>query len=402
MKRILFVDDEPHVLSSLQNLLRKQRHEWDMVFALGGDAAIEQLRKTPFDVVVSDMRMPGMDGAALLGYVQAEYPGVARIVLTGHAEQEAMIRALPVAHQFLSKPCDAEVIKRVIERTCALQALLHDEAIRKIVGRLDKLPSVPKCYLELTNAVTRPDAGVSAVASIVEQDPAMAAKVLQLVNSGYFGLSARITSIQQAVVYLGLELIQGLALTAHVFGAFNGASTRGLDLDGLQQHSLVTARLAKRLVPDRRYGDDAFAAAIVHDIGKIILALGVPDRWADVVQTVRVTRQPSHLVERERLGVTHAEIGAYLLGVWGVPLSIVEAVAYHHAPCALQSDDREVLAAVHVADALVNGAGPSARRPYEQELLDVQFIEDIGATALLPQWREIADGELRRLASAGR
>jgi putative nucleotidyltransferase with HDIG domain len=400
MKRILFVDDEPHVLSGLQNLLRKQRHEWDMVFALGGDAALEELRNAPFDVVVSDMRMPGMDGAALLRHVQAEYPNIARIVLTGHAEKEAMVRALPVAHQFLSKPCDAEIIRSVIERTCALQVLLHDEAIRKIVGRLDKLPSVPKSYVELTSAVTQPDGSLSAVATIVEQDPAMAAKVLQLVNSGYFGLSARITSIQQAVVYLGLDLIQGLTLTAHVFATFNGPSARGLDLDGLQQHSVMTARLAKRLVPDRKQGDEAFAAAIVHDIGKIILALGAPDCWAEVVQAARATREPFHVVERERLGVTHAEIGAYLLGVWGVPVSIVEAVAYHHAPRALQSDERQVLAALHVSDAFVNGAGPSAHSPSEEALLDAQFIEEMGLTAMVPQWRAMTAGELRGMTRA--
>lgn len=400
MKRVLFVDDEPNVLAGIQNLLRKQRLEWEMVFALGGQAALEQLRRAPFDVVVSDMRMPGMDGATLLRHVQLEYPSAARIVLSGHADQEAMVRALPVAHQFLSKPCDADVLRTVIERTCTLQALLDDEAIRKIVGRLDKLPSVPKCYLELTTAVTQPDGSVSTVAGIVEKDPAMAAKVLQLVNSGYFGLSTRVTSVQQAVLYLGLDLIQGLALTAQVFATLTKPVAPGFDLDRLQEHSLVTARIAKRLVSDRKRGEEAFAAALVHDIGKIILALDAPDRWAGVAKAVRETRRPAFVVEKELLGVTHAEVGAYLLGVWGVPASIVEVVACHHKPDARRVAAPDVLAALHVADAFVNAAECSDPPFPEEALLDAAFVEDAGLTAMLPHWREVAGWELRLVTRA--
>ncbi|MFZ5757653.1 MAG: response regulator, partial [Pseudomonadota bacterium] len=166
-KRILFVDDEQHVLDGLQNLLRKQRRQWDMVFVSSGEAALEELGRNPFDVVVSDMRMPRMDGATLLRKVKENHPSAARIVLSGHAERDAVLKALPVAHQYLSKPCDPELIRVVIERACALQSLLSSDTIRALIGGMEKLPSVPQTYWELTRALTDPDIGVPEIARIV-------------------------------------------------------------------------------------------------------------------------------------------------------------------------------------------------------------------------------------------
>ena len=399
-KRILFVDDEQNVLHGLQDILRKHRRQWDMVFALGGEAALAELARSPFDVVVSDMKMPGMDGATLLRKVQQDYPSVARLVLSGHAEREAVVRALPVAHQFLSKPCDVQVLRDVIERTCTLQALLHDDTVRTIVGRLDRLPSVPRCYLELTTAISEPESTLAKVGTVVEKDPAMAAKVLQLVNSAFFGAGQRVTSVNRAVIYLGIELIQGLALSAEVFATLKDLPIdSSFSLDRLQEHSVITARLARRLVSDPKKADEAFAAALVHDIGKIVLALSFGDQYGDVMRMAGERRIPGHLVEKEVLGVTHAEVGAYLLGVWGLPYSIVEAVAYHHTP-RLATGAPEVVAAVHVADMLVDTMLERDAGPGESDLLDGVFLEEKGLAPMLSQWRSVATRELELFALA--
>jgi HD-like signal output (HDOD) protein len=384
-KRILFVDDEPNVLEGLQNVFRRQRRGWDMTFAVGGEAALLELERAPFDVIVCDMRMPGMDGAALLERVKGRFPAVARIVLSGRADREAVIRSLPVVHQFLSKPCDGDALHAVIERTCQLQALLSDGSLRTIVGRLDALPSVPQTYLALTAAVARENVGPAELAAIVESDPAMTVKVLQLVNSAYFGLAHSVTSIQQAVTYLGVDLLKGLVLTAHVFAAMVSTPARGLSLDELREHSLRIARLAKRLVDDPRVAQEAFTAAIVHDIGKIVLACGLPGPFATVMSVMGTSKKPVHEIEREILGTTHAEVGAYLLGVWGLPFTIVEAVAYHHMPAMVPTGARDVLMTVHVADALVRGGDAT---------VDVAFLESLGMADRLPRWREIAADHL--------
>jgi putative nucleotidyltransferase with HDIG domain len=391
MKRILFVDDEPQVLAGLRDLLRKQRSQWDMVFALGGQAALDELANGAFDVVVSDMRMPGIDGAALLSKVKEQYPASARIILSGHAERDSVVRALPVAHQFLSKPCDATLLRVVIERACELQRLLQDERIRSVIGKLDRLPSVPQTYWELTQAAGHVGVAIEDLADIVEQDPAMAVKVLQLVNSSYFGLPKRLTSIRQAVSYLGIDLLKALALSVHAFGTMGVTPIEGFSLEQLQKHSLLTARLVKRMVPDVKRAGEAFTAALVHDIGKIVFAISMPETFARVVLGVRQTGRPFHVLEQELLGVTHAEVGAYLLGFWGLPLSIVETVAYHHSPSFVADGEVDILAAVHVADALLNAYMNKSRTPPSEDLLDPLFIERAGLGGRLDEWRGLAE-----------
>jgi DNA-binding NarL/FixJ family response regulator len=246
-KRILFVDDEAAILAGLQGLLRKERVRWDMVFALGGQQALVEMRKTPADVVVTDMRMPGMDGVALLRKIKEEFPASARIVLSGYAERGAVFESLSVAHQFLNKPCSVDLLRAVIERTCNLQELLHDEPLRKVVGSLGGLPSVPRAYAELHRLAGDPSADMSAIAQVVETDPSMSARVLQLVNSAYFGVSQHIASIRQAVSYLGLDLLKGLALTAYIFASVEAQPLAGLSLDELQRCSVLERAGAHRV-----------------------------------------------------------------------------------------------------------------------------------------------------------
>jgi len=398
MKRILFVDDEIAVLDGLRNLLHKRRREWDMTFALGAQAALEELARAPFDVVVSDMRMPGMDGADLLRVVKDQYPGVARVILSSHAEQDMVSRALAVAQQYLYKPCDGEVLRGVIERVCQLQSLVTGTAVREIVGRLDRLPSIPDTYFTLTRSIEDPTVRTDDIARIVQRDPAMCVKVLQLVNSAYFGLSRPMSSVAHAISYLGLDLLRGLALTLNVFAATDPRTSARMSFEKLQQRAILTARVAKQLVADPNEAEAAFTAGLVHDIGTIILALTVPDRHAEVVRRSLATRTPSHIVERELLGVTHAEVGGYLLGVWGLPLPIVEAVAYHHGLPAERCTRMDAAMALYVADALAAHALSGPHRPGDAAAgLDMSALEAAGVARELPRWRDLAEREARAM-----
>ncbi len=389
-KRILFVDDEPNLLEGLRNLLRKQRHQWDMVFACDAPTALAELERAPFDLIVSDMRMPGMDGAALLRTVMDRHPTVARIMLSGYSDREDMLRALPVTHQFLSKPCDVEVLRSAIERTCRLQTMLEDQTIRAVVGRLTSLPSVPAIYWELMKIAARPEVALSDLADVIEQDPAMTAKILQLVNSAYFGLPRTITSIQQGVLYLGVELLKGLTLAASAFTTLERAPCDGFSLVQVQEHSLRCARLAQRLVRDRTLSDEALTAGLVHDVGTIILAVGAPLRFADVIRSSQIERVPRHRLERDVFGTTHAEIGAYLLGVWGLPFPIVEAVAFHHNPGAVASGPRDVLAAVHLADGLVDIDCVGEADTDLERRIDLSFLTTAGFAGERSGWMALA------------
>jgi HD-like signal output (HDOD) protein len=399
MKRILFVDDDQNVLDGLQNLLRKQRREWEMVFVLTAAEALLQLETGSFDVVMTDMRMPVMDGAAFLEVVKEKYPSVARIVLSGQAQREAVMRAVPVAHQYISKPCDADQLRTVIDRVCNLQSFIHDEKVRRVIGRVDRLPSLPRSYTELTQALARPDVGLAQLVAIVETDPAMSAKVLQLVNSAYFGLAQRTSSIFDAVRYLGVELLKGLALMSNVFTSIESNAIRGFSFSKLQQHSLLTARLAQRIIVDQKRREEAFTAGVVHEIGRIVLAFGFPDGIREVQnQAMTEPGRPLHEIEQAVLGVSHAQVGAYLLGVWGLPFSIIESTAYCYTPGAVVTGDRELLAAVHVADALVSKACAVCAIDSEKrdgDSIDRDFLKDAGYSELLPEWRAIAAQQLQ-------
>jgi HD-like signal output (HDOD) protein len=392
VKRVLFVDDDASVLDAFKNILRKRRNEWDMVFVVGGLAALAELEKGPFDVVVTDMRMPGMDGAALLTRVRDTYPATARIVLSGQADRDAIVRALPVTHQFLNKPCDAATLRDVVERTCNLQALLLNDATRSVTGKLNHLPSPPATYLRLTEAMADPNVSSKVIGAIVEEDPAMSAKILQLVNSAYFGLSRNATSVAQAVTYLGLELLRALTLSAHVFSSGEGAGLSRATLDEIQRSSLATATVAKRMLKKRELANEAFTAGVVHDVGRIVLALAMPQQFQEMGELSATSERMPHELEQELLGVTHAEVGAYLLGVWGLPFSIVEATAFHHQPSNAGLEAPDVLAAVHLADAAV----ATVSRAHELRV-DLPFLERCGLAGELEAWRAAAADYFARL-----
>lgn len=379
------MDDEENVLRGIQNLLRKDRKRWDLVFALGGEAALAELDNAPFDVVVSDMRMPNMDGATLLARVKEKFPSVVRIVLSGYAEPEAMMRALPVAHQFLAKPCSAELLRATIERTCALRALFADEPLRQLVSSVDRLPTPPGLYWELMQATANPETGLADIGRIVERDPAVSARVLQLVNSSYFAPAQPIVSVRQAVTHLGSTPLRGLVLSAHVFSSVKMPPVDTFSVESLQSSSLRVACAARRLLSDPSRADEVFSAAIVHDLGSLVLALAVPERYGALLAARRESGQPLHIVEREALGVSHAEVGAYLLGLWGLPLSIVEAVAFHHEPSRIGEGPLDVLASLHAADLLVDADGSAA-----PEGIDQRFLARAGVLDELPRWRALA------------
>jgi HD-like signal output (HDOD) protein len=383
-RRILFVDDEQQVLDGLRNLLRKQRNQWDMLFALGGEAALAEMEREPVDVIVSDMRMPRIDGAELLRRVKDIYPQTARIVLSGHAEREAIARVVSFAHQFLSKPSDANTVKAVIERTCDFLALMQDQSIRRVVGAIERLPSLPDTYWELTRATENPETGVGDVAKIIERDPAMSVKVLQLVNSAYFGLPQRTDSITGAVSYLGIDNIKALLVAAHVFGADENQPIPGFSIDKFREESVMTAGLARRMVRDAKNRDSAFTAGLVHDVGKLVLARDRSRPYGDILAKASKTK-PLHTVEFEDIGTTHGVVGGYLLGVWGLPFVIAETVAHHHTPSAIVEGNVDVLGAVHLASTLVessvDGTDPMAN-------LDKAFLERAGLVNDIGKWRD--------------
>ena len=393
MNRILFVGDASEA-GPLRDSLQGYADRWHMSFASTATEVVEVLAGHPFDVVVADLQAADTDGIALLGQVKAQHPCAARIGLSQPAGSDAVMRALPVAHQLVGKPVDSQQLWRVVERTCCLNGLMDNGAIRGLLGGLDRLPSVPRSYVALTQAMARDDVSTAQIAAIVEKDAAMSSKVLQLINSAFFGRARRISSISVTVSYLGLDCLKALALGAHVFGMLGDAESRAYGLEALQERSLATAQLARRFLSTSGRAEEGFTAGLLQNIGRLVLAVCLKERYQEVVERARRGGAPIAEVERETLRVSHAEVGAYLLNLWGLPATIVEAVAFHHAPGGVLHDDTDLVDAVHVADALVDQAMDRADGAADELALDPIVVARDGTGETLRQWRAIAAEEL--------
>lgn len=386
MINILFVDDEPNILDGLRRMLRPLRSDWDMFFANGGNEALKLLAEKPIDVVVSDMKMPGMDGAQFLQEVSTVYPQIVRIILSGYSEDEMIFKSIGAAHQFLSKPSDPETLKETVNKACALRDLLQDEKIRRLVSQMRSVPSLPTLYSELLHELESFDPRIEKIAKIIKQDIGMTAKILQLVNSAFFGLRRNITDAAQAINFLGLDTIKSLALGIGVFSQFE--KTNENVLSELWSHSIAVGRIARAISEkvNPSVASDSFTAGLLHDIGEVLLAVNLPEKFAQaqiLVEKEQLTRLEA---EKQILETTHSEVGAYLLGLWGLPHQVVEAVAFHHNPSNFQSDKFTPLTAVHIANA-INRFGSEDWSIEAERFIDIKHLQTIGLLEKLPDWQ---------------
>jgi HD-like signal output (HDOD) protein/AmiR/NasT family two-component response regulator len=387
MPRVLFVDDDRNLLDGLRRALRRPPG-WELDFVDGGAEALKRMEAAPFDVVVSDMRMPGMNGADLLIAVKERWPQTVRFILSGYSEAEAVMRTVPVAHRFLTKPCEAARVKEAVERALAVETLLSEPRLREAVGTLSSLPPVPAAYREITRELANPDVTVADIARIVETDTAMSLKLLQLVNSAFFGLPQELADVEQATAYLGLETIRDLVLSLEIFRPppDSAADTERL-LERIQSEATQVAMLARRLCPDSKLGRMSFTAGLLHDVGAVVLATGFPKEFVSACAEAASSKRPLWSVEREHWGAHHGEVGACLLGLWGLPHAVIETAAYHHEPRALAQESPSPLTYVHAALALL-AVEDNAVFPEPCEL-DAEYIGKLGLTERIPEWKNI-------------
>ena len=400
MKRILFVDDEPRVLEQLRQMLEPQKDQWDMAFAPSGKAALSLLDASPFEVVVSDLAMPGMDGAALMKIVCERHPAIVRIVLSAPQEMETALRAVPVAHQFLLKPCDPNMLRVAVERATSLSNVLSNKLLANLVGSVKDLPVLPRTYMALRQKLAEPDAAVRDVVNIVEQDVAISAKVLQLVNSAFLGLPREVSSVKTAVGFLGIDTLQDLVLSPGVFSVFDQlAKLPGFSCEELQAHSQLTVKIAGQIPASAHVPGIAVVAGMLHDVGKLVLATRTSEHFKRALKGAETEGRPLHAVETELMGVSHAEVGAYLLGIWGLPSPVVEAVAHHHHPARVPQDLRDAVAIVYISNILAHQVAGRAPLPESssQPEIDPEYLDRIGVSEQFPSWQEMAKASVGEL-----
>ena len=393
MKQVLFVDDESKVLDGLKRSLRPLRDEWNMTFVTSGAEALKTLEQAPFDVIISDMRMPEMDGAQLLTEVQQRYPQIIRIVLSGQSDQEMVYQSIGATHRYLAKPCESEVLKTVVLRACTLRELLTNDLLRRLVTGMQQLPSQPTLYAEVRKEAESKTASLKAIGAIISKDLGMTAKILQLVNSAYFGFYGKVATAEQAVNLLGVDTVQALVLTTHAFSHFASIQGSEFNIGLLWEASTQTGAIARAIARAERAPtlmvDEAYTAGMLHDVGMLVLAANLRSRYDVILKTAHERGVLLWEAERQELGTTHADVGAYLLGLWGLGDSIVEAVAFHHHPSDCVGKTFSPLTAVHVANVLQQELSQQATGDVPSKI-DLTYLDSLQMADRLPRWREVA------------
>ncbi len=388
-KRILFVDDNRSVLDGLRRMLHKMRGEWKMEFVTRTSDALKVMRSTHYDIVVSDLRMPSMDGVQLFEKIRKKYPDVIRFMLSGYLEQPLQGCAARCVHQFIPKPCDAEQLKKLISRAFALRDQLRAEEATKIVSNLQSLPVMPKSYQDVISVLSNPQCSPRQVGKMIGQDIGMSAKILQVVNSAFRGRAGRIVDPVHAVVWLGLKTVEALILTDGVFLKLSERQVKEFHAIALQEHCVRVGVLAKAICRTEHMSDDdldvASMAGILHDAGKIILIAKFAEKFAEAIRISRTQQIPLCDVEFDLLNVTHAQLGGCLLELWGIPNPIIEAATFHHDSWQCLGNEFSIISAVHIANAIDHmlccGLGDGWR-----EEVDMDYLAQLGLADKWPKW----------------
>lgn len=391
--QILFVDDDPNVLSGLRRMLRSCRHHWQMHFAASGAEASKLIAKQPLDVIISDMKMPEVDGATLLTAASRSNPEIVRIVLSGQAEHDKIIEVVSVAHQFLSKPCESEHLQEVINNICKLQQNLGSRELRGIVTQVQGVPSLPENYTALAAAFAEGESAFDLIRTIVAGDIGLSAKVIQLVSSSFFGTPTPKCTAKIACDLLGFDLLSRLFHESDVFQPMSSETIGSMSFADLYNHSQQVARLAAEIARSIDCSEEATAiaqnAGLFHDIGRLILARHFPERFVDALKLSDKESLPLATAESQTFGSTHTALGSFLLSLWGVDPEVVAIVCNFRDFDQLDQDIVRPATAVYAANFLVN---EKLGKSQVNSLESSPHLQNVGCIDRIPQWRSLAEG----------
>ena len=395
-KNILFVDDNEHVISGIQRQLRPFRDQWNLFFATSGSKALELMQQQPVDLIVSDMLMPEMRGDELLKKVSTLYPGTVRMILSGYADEETLKSGLEVAHQYLSKPCTPDTLREAISQIFKIQNCVSNPRIIDGIGNPNNLPSLPKIYQELTRAIADEETSVEDLAKIFAQDMVLSAKLLQLVNSPYFGLNRTVSNLPEAIKLIGIRKLNNLVLSVHIKNAF---PVKNPEMEKYMQYIWQdagrTAELAKQIALSENQQEDrpdqAYLGGLLHNMGLLIFLSRGGDQLQNMMQQVKDTDKPMEELEMTYFGFTRSEAAAYLLSLWKIPPRIIESILLQNTPNETDYAGVNALTAVHVAACLLK---PSVIEGYDRlfdRTLDMDYLQRLNKVECLPKWQVLAD-----------
>jgi putative nucleotidyltransferase with HDIG domain len=389
-KNILLVDEDELVLKSLKRSLRRFKDQCNVSYAQSAKEALAQLDQEVIDVLITEVRLIDSDSELFLRSFLKRHPSAARIVLTGYTSSDAIFKFAGLAHQLLAKPWSDHALIETIQRADLISRMLSDNRMKQTLNLIENFPSIPSVYVELTEKLKNGESSMEEIGAIIIQDPSLTIKLLQIVNSPYYGLPMPVTDPQKAVNLLGLDIIKGFVLSSGIFKQYEKTSAVCLQIDALWQHSLKSANIVRQIAKRERLEKDieeaSFIASLLHDVGKIIIASNFPNEHKEICNRTASEGLPGWDAERMVLGVSHAEIGAYLLGLWGLPLTIIKAVQEHHCPNLDEHTQIDQTVLVHVANAIEKASLTPSGDPTAE--LNPEFVARLHLGNSIAEWHQ--------------
>jgi HD-like signal output (HDOD) protein/ActR/RegA family two-component response regulator len=371
--KVLFVDDEIMILNGLKRAFF--RSKWQLLFADSADKALQILKQESVDFIISDMRMPGMNGADLLEIVSVLYPQIVRIILSGHSNEETAKKASFVAHQWFNKPCQSKALENVLNHIYLVRNSLPNPAVREAVGKIKTLPSPPKVYMRLSASLNDKSIDMQKISEIIANDPALVAKILQLTNTSFFSNGKQVESLAEAITRLGVDLVFSIVIAAETYDKIH--EILGYSITDEQKHCLSTARLAASMV-EPSFRQETILVGLLHNIGKFILCQLSPDIMASYIKQ-RVIGADNIELEQRLFNTDHTQLAGYLLHLWNFSYNLIENIVLHHQPLKLMKGNFGSGAAVYVASRLLR-----------QQDIDEDFIEHFNIADKIIVWRDKA------------
>lgn len=322
--KLLFVDDDPRVLDGVENLLFDMVDVWEVDTCLGGVEALEMLKGGGYDVIVTDMCMPDMDGSLLLERVKELHPELIRFVLSGHAEVSCMMKAIPIAHQYLTKPCDSQTLIKHLENSYQLISSLKEARFSVQIGRLMELPPQPKAVLRINQIVSRENYTVGEIVCEIEKDMALATKILQVSNTAFFSRGNKCSSIGDAVIRLGQSNIQNIVMVLDASSCLSAAPEKALE--DFYRGSLFLASLCREITQAVELKNEAFISGAMLKIGE--LALQSVDNTLHSQLRKRASSFEELLsLEEEVFGIHQMNLCCYIMAFWDMPHNVVHNIS---------------------------------------------------------------------------
>lgn len=393
-ERHILIVDEPSSLLKLGRVIDHRSHNWKLTYVSSGQIALDVLHQQKFDAVITQTKLSEMDGDTFLEAMSRDHPLVIRFLVIDGTDHEGRFPGINSAHQVLSQICAAESLETNLKQVFELDDLLGDEKLLSLLTGMTKVPSLPAMYQEIRKRLQSPHASIREIAEIIHSDPAMTAKIIKLVNSAYFGLNRKVTDAAEAASLIGLDTLSTLVLSVGIFSQFDKPRDKDFSLLNYVQHSLDVANLSKRVArvegQSKEVTEAAFLAGILHDMGMLILMQNRPEDYKRIKSALIKEELSLDEAEAEVLGANHGAVGAYLLGLWGLPTSVIEAVAFHHQPSHARSKQFGPLTAVHVACTFSSSRSFQfdTHSPFEEKRIDLDYLSAIGMADKLQTWQE--------------